>query len=37
MTRFGFSMIVSALLVAPLGGAPRAQFDYYLTGSGGDA
>jgi cyanophycinase len=37
MKRFGFATIVTALLVAPLGGAPRAQFDYYLTGSGADA
>ncbi len=34
MKRFAFLTMVSALLVAPLVGAPRAQFDYYLTGSG---
>ena len=33
MTRFGWSLIAAALLVAPLGGAPRAQYDYYLTGN----
>lgn len=37
MTRFGFALILAALLVAPLDGAPRAQFDCYLTGSGDDA
>lgn len=37
MKRFAFATIVSALLAAPLAGAPRPQFDYYLTGSGSDA
>jgi cyanophycinase len=37
MRRFWFAPIVSALLVAPVVGAPRAQFDYYLTGNGADA
>lgn len=33
MTRFGWTLVTAALLVAPLGGAPRAQYDYYLTGT----
>ena len=33
MTRFGWSLIAAALLVAPLGGAPRPQYNYYLTGN----
>jgi hypothetical protein len=37
MKRFAFGTIVSAVLVAPIFGAPRTQFDYYLTGSGADA
>jgi cyanophycinase len=36
MTRFGWSFVAAALLVAPLGGAPRAQYDYYLTGNAHD-
>ena len=36
MKRFGFASIVAAALVAPLGSAPRAQYDYFLTGSGDD-
>jgi cyanophycinase-like exopeptidase len=35
--RFGLALLAAALLVAPLAGAPRAQYDYYLTGNGGDA
>jgi cyanophycinase-like exopeptidase len=38
MKRFALAtMVVAAALVAPLGGAARAQYDYYLTGNGGDA
>jgi cyanophycinase len=37
MKRFGFTTIVAAALSASLGLAPRAQFDYYLTGNGNDA
>jgi cyanophycinase len=37
MKRLVLATIVSALLVAPIFGAPRAQFDYYLTGSDADA
>jgi cyanophycinase len=37
MRRLWFVPILSALLVAPVVGAQRAQFDYYLTGSGLDA
>jgi cyanophycinase len=37
MKRLVFATIVSALLVAPIFGAPRVQFDYYLTGSDADA
>jgi cyanophycinase len=36
LKQIGFITIVAAVLVARLGGAPRAQFDYYLTGNGGD-
>jgi cyanophycinase-like exopeptidase len=37
MKRIAFVTMVAAALVAPLGSAPRAQFDYYLTGNGADA
>ena len=37
MTRFGLAAVMAAVLAVPVGGAPRAQFDYYLTGNGGDA
>jgi hypothetical protein len=33
MRRFALATIAAAFLVAPLGGARRAQFDYFLTGS----
>ena len=36
ITRFGFATIVVAAAVASLSGAPRAQYDYYLTGNDGD-
>ena len=36
MTRLGCALVAAALLVAPLGGAPRAQCDYYLTGNAGN-
>ena len=36
MKRFGFATIAAAAAVASLSGAPRAQYDYYLTGSGAD-
>ena len=36
MKRIGVSAVLAAMLVAPIVGAPRAQFDYYLTGSGSD-
>ena len=36
MTRLGCSLVAAALLVAPLGAAPRAQYDYYLTGNAGN-
>ncbi len=35
--RLGFAAILAAVVVASLSGAPRAQYDYYLTGNGGDA
>lgn len=37
MKRFGFATIVVTAAVASLSGAPRAQYDYYLTGNAGDA
>lgn len=37
MKRIAFVTMLAAVLVTPLGGAPRAQFDYYLTGSGANA
>jgi hypothetical protein len=37
MKRFGFATIVAATLVTSLSGAPRAQYDYFLTGNGTDA
>jgi cyanophycinase len=36
MKRFGVAMMIAAALVVSLGGAPRAQYDYYLTGDGAD-
>ena len=36
MRRFGLATIAAAAVVASLSGAPRAQYDYYLTGSGAD-
>jgi cyanophycinase len=35
--RLGFAAILAAVVVASLSGAPRAQYDYYLTGNAGDA
>lgn len=37
MNRLVIAMIVAVAGVVPLGGAPRAQYDYYLTGNGADA
>jgi hypothetical protein len=37
MKRFRFATIAAGVLVASLDGAPRAQYDYYLTGNGSDA
>ena len=37
MKGFGFATIAAASLVVSIGGAPRAQYDYYLTGSDSDA
>ena len=37
MKRIAFAMVLATVTVASLGGAPQAQFDYYLTGSGTDA
>jgi len=38
MKRFGFAtIVVTATLVTSLNGAPRAQYDYFLTGNGTDA
>jgi len=34
--RFVLATLVAATLTAPLAGAPRAQFDYFLTGNAGD-
>ena len=36
MRRFGLAAIAAAAVVASLSGAPRAQYDYYLTGSDAD-
>ena len=36
MKRFGVATMIAAALVVSLGGAPRAQYDYYLTGDGTD-
>jgi cyanophycinase len=36
MKRFWLAMLVAAALAAPLSGAPRARYDYYLTGSAAD-
>jgi cyanophycinase len=35
-TRFALAALVTMSLVTPLGGAPRARYDYYLTGNGAD-
>ncbi len=35
-TRFVLAAVIAATLVTPLGGAPRAQYDYYLTGNAAD-
>jgi cyanophycinase len=35
--RLGFAAILAAVVVASLSGAPRAQYDYYLTGNAGNA
>ena len=37
MTRIGLGLALAATLAVPIVGAPRAQFDYFLTGSGADA
>lgn len=37
MKRMGLATVLAAVVVAPLVGAPKAKFDYYLTGSGADA
>jgi cyanophycinase len=37
MRQFGFMTLVAGTLVASLGWAPRAQYDYYLTGNGDNA
>jgi cyanophycinase len=34
--RFALATFIGALLVAPVGGAPRDRFDYYLTGNAAD-
>jgi hypothetical protein len=34
MKRFGFATMIAATVVTSLHGAPRAQYDYYLTGNG---
>jgi hypothetical protein len=36
MKRLGFAAILVAAVVTSLIGAPRAHYDYYLTGSGAD-
>ena len=35
--RFAFATLIATALVTPLRGAPRAQYDYYLTGDAADA
>lgn len=37
MTRIGLSIVLAAILAPPIFAAPRAQFDYFLTGNGADA
>jgi len=37
MKRLGFAAILAGAAVVSLSGAPRAQYDYYLTGNAGDA
>jgi cyanophycinase-like exopeptidase len=37
MKRFGFATMIAATVVTSLHGAPRAQYDYYLTGNGTNA
>lgn len=37
MRRLGFVTLVAVALAAPLSGAQRARYDYYLTGNGTDA
>src|SRR5262245_1848032 len=37
MKHLGFATIVAVTLVVSVGGAPRAQYDYYLTGNAADA
>ena len=37
MKRFGIATIVTVALVVSVGGAQRAQYDYYLTGNANDA
>lgn len=37
MRRFGFAVLLAAALAAPLSGAQRARYDYYLTGNAADA
>jgi hypothetical protein len=37
MKRFTLATIAAGAVVASLGLAPRPQYDYYLTGDGGDA
>jgi cyanophycinase len=34
--RSAVALVAAGLAVVPLGGAPRAQYDYYLTGDGAD-
>lgn len=34
MKRIGLATVLAAIVAVPIGGAQRAQFDYYLTGSG---
>ena len=37
MRRFGLAMMVAVLAAAAVHGAPRARYDYYLTGNAADA
>lgn len=37
MQRFGLAMLVAVLVGASVSGAPRARYDYYLTGNAADA